>query len=129
MERAFDISGLAIGAGANFVARSTVYHVPQLARLIAQAIRTEGMGVVEAMTYCHVTHGRRNEMPQAIQNMNWLKENAISVERARREGVNDRLVIGVLADREYSEYITDYDRLVEELSSPSGREKVDATFL
>ena len=129
MERAFDISGLAIGAGANFVARSTVYHVRQLARLTAQAIRTEGIGVVEVMTYCHVTHGRRNEMPDPMQNMKWLKENSISVEQARREGVGDRTVIGVLADRNYSEYITDYDRLVEELSAPSGREKLDAVFL
>jgi len=115
LERPFDISELAIGAGASYAARGTVYHASRLARYIARAIEKKGFGVVEVMTYCHVTHGRRNEMPDPLENIMWFKDNTISVRAARERGADAKLVIGELVDREYGEYARDYEHLIRKL--------------
>jgi len=117
VERPFDISELAVAAGATYVARGTVYHASQLAGYIAKAIDKEGFGVVEAMTYCHVTHGRRNEMPNPVENMMWFKDNTIWVRAARERGSGGKLVVGELVDREYGEYVREYEQLIQKLQA------------
>ena len=52
VDQAFDVVELAKAAGATFVARSTVYHVQQLADIIRQAIVHDGFSVVEILTQC-----------------------------------------------------------------------------
>jgi len=115
LERPFDISQLAVGAGANYVARGTVYHTGQLSRLIVKAIQKQGLGVVEVMCYCHTTYGRRNRMPNPMDGMMWLKENAISVEAVRGEVPEGKFLIGELVNRDYPEYVEEYERLVARL--------------
>ena len=77
IEQPFPIAELAMAAGAAFVARSTVYHVQELEKYVAQAITKEGFAVVEAVSYCHTTLGRINRWGTAPDMMRHLKDQSI----------------------------------------------------
>jgi 2-oxoglutarate ferredoxin oxidoreductase subunit beta len=113
IERYFDISELAVASGANFVVRGTVYHYMPLVKYMSQALMKKGFSLVEAMCYCHVTHGRRNNLITPWQNMQWIKEKTVSREQAKREGAQGRIVTGVLVDRDWPEYTEAYREVME----------------
>ena len=116
IEQPFPIAELAVTAGAAFVARSTVYHVPEMEKQIARAITKEGFAVVEAMSYCHTTIGRMNRWGSAPDMMRRLKEESITLKRA--EGMSEeekrgKIVRGVFTDRDIPEYTRLYDQIIE----------------
>jgi 2-oxoglutarate/2-oxoacid ferredoxin oxidoreductase subunit beta len=76
-EAPFDPCKLAIGAGASFVARSSVMHPAHLTRVLAEAISWKGFSFVEILQHCHVFWGRRNGMPEAIDMMNFYRDNSV----------------------------------------------------
>jgi 2-oxoglutarate ferredoxin oxidoreductase subunit beta len=115
IEPPFAVHRLAEGAGAAFVARSTVYHVRELDRLIERALYKEGFALVEVVSYCHTTFGRLNKMGTAVDMMRHLKEESITVERTRElpaEQWAGKIVRGVLVDRDIPEYTARYRRLI-----------------
>ena len=116
IEQPFPIAELASTAGAAFVARSTVYHVQELEKYIAQAITKDGFSVVEAVSYCHTTLGRFNRWGTAPDMMRALKEQ--STTRKRAEGMSEeekqgKIVRGVFVDRDIPEYTRLYDQIIE----------------
>ncbi|MCK5340160.1 MAG: 2-oxoacid:ferredoxin oxidoreductase subunit beta, partial [Desulfobulbaceae bacterium] len=114
IEQAFSIADLAVTAGAAFVARGTVYHVPALDRLIEKAIRKTGFSVVEVMSNCHTQFGRRNKMSDPVTMIKWLKDHSVTTEKASRmdpEALKDHFTIGVLADLEKPNYIEQYKKI------------------
>jgi 2-oxoglutarate ferredoxin oxidoreductase subunit beta len=116
IEQPFPICDLAIAAGAAFVARSTVYHVTQLDSLIQQAMRKKGFAVVEAVSYCHTTFGRANNLKSPIDMMNLLKEKSVTVQAAQKSAeplAPDRIVRGLLHDEDKPEFTELYDQLIE----------------
>jgi 2-oxoglutarate ferredoxin oxidoreductase subunit beta len=115
IEHTFDTCKLAEAAGASYVARSTVYHVLELDKLIAKAIEKKGFSVVEAISHCHVSYGRLNEMPSPIDMLKWQRDNTIPASAARRDPAQGKVVRGVLLDRELPEYTEEYARLVARL--------------
>jgi 2-oxoglutarate ferredoxin oxidoreductase subunit beta len=117
IEPPFRISELAVAAGAAYVARSTVYHVRELQRQIAQAIEKDGFSVVEAISYCHTTIGRLNRWGPAPDMMRRLKEDSISVRQA--EGKSDeelagKIVRGVLVDQDRPSYTQLYQQVIQQ---------------
>lgn len=106
---------LAIVAGASYVARSTVYHALELDRYIEQAIRKQGFGLVEAVSYCHTTFGRINKLGTAVQMMRQLKDNSVPLAAAEKlppEERSGKIVRGVLCDVDKPEYTALYDQLI-----------------
>jgi 2-oxoglutarate ferredoxin oxidoreductase subunit beta len=103
LDKSFDTVELAKGAGANFVARSTAFHVKRLEKIMIQAIGRPGFSLVEAITPCHTQFGRKNKYKTPVDMYNWLKKTAIPVERYnelpedKREG---RMPIGVFVERD-----------------------------
>jgi 2-oxoglutarate ferredoxin oxidoreductase subunit beta len=115
-EQAFNISGLAEAAGASFVARDTVYRPQVLDKLIEQAIRKKGFSVVEVFTPCPTGYGRRNRMRTTIEMMTWLKDHAIPKSKATKmdpEELEDKIVTGVLVDKDLPEYTEEYQKLID----------------
>jgi 2-oxoglutarate ferredoxin oxidoreductase subunit beta len=115
IEQQFPIAELAVTAGASFVARSTVYHIRELERYIAQAIAKEGFSLVEALSYCHTTLGRINRWGTAADMMRRLKEQSVTIKQA--EGIDaderkGRIVRGIFADRDITEYTQLYDQII-----------------
>jgi 2-oxoglutarate ferredoxin oxidoreductase subunit beta len=117
IEQPFPIAELALAAGAAFVARSTVYHVQELEKYIAQAITKDGFAVVEAVSYCHTTLGRMNRWGTAPDMMRHLKDQSIPLRRAEQmseEEKRGKIVRGVFADRDITEYTQLYDQIIAE---------------
>jgi 2-oxoglutarate ferredoxin oxidoreductase subunit beta len=75
-EDAFDPCKLAIGAGASFAARSSVSHPVHLTKTLAEAIAWKGFSFVEVLQHCHVLWGRRNGMPEAMDMLNFYRQNS-----------------------------------------------------
>lgn len=114
IEDAFPISELAATAGASYVARGTVYHVRLMDELIQKAIQKRGFSVVEVMSNCHVQYGRRNRIKDPVAMLNWFKDTAVFVHKAREmapEDLQGRFTIGVLADVEKPSYVEEYQRI------------------
>lgn len=82
--RPFDICELAKAAGATYVARSTTYHAAQLARYFQKAISHRGFSVVDVISQCPTTFGRRNEMSDPVEMVQWERDNAIPISKARQ---------------------------------------------
>jgi 2-oxoglutarate ferredoxin oxidoreductase subunit beta len=103
LDSSFDTVELARGAGANYVARGTVFHVKKLEKIMTEAISRPGFSLVEAITPCHTQYGRKNKYKTPVDMYKWMKKAAVPIERynelteAQRE---DRLPIGVFVERD-----------------------------
>jgi len=116
IEQPFPIAELAVAAGAPFVARSTVYHVQELEKYIAQAITRQGFALVEAMSYCHTTLGRLNRWGSAPDMMRGLKDTSITLRQAEKmseEEKQGKIIRGVFVERDVPEYTQLYEQIIE----------------
>ena len=115
IENTFDISGLVIAAGAAFVARCTSFHARLLGDLIRQGIAKKGFSLIEVMAPCPTAYGKINKKGSGAKMILDQKDLAVRVAKAEKlaaEELADRIVIGVLVDRDIPEYIASYDAAV-----------------
>jgi len=118
IEHPFDIASVVAACGGNYVARGTVYNVNELEKLMRQAFLKHGFSFIEVMSPCPTAFGRRNKLKNSIAMMKDLKERSISVKKAKDltdDEREDRIVSGVLLDREKVEYTDMYRQLIEQL--------------
>ncbi|MGI6677609.1 MAG: 2-oxoacid:ferredoxin oxidoreductase subunit beta [Dehalobacterium sp.] len=118
VERNFDLCDLTKGAGATFVARGTTYHAKQLTDLIVAGAQHKGFSVIEAISACPISYGRRNKMRSAVEMLNWQKEHAVNVKAAAKmtpEALAGKFLIGELYRGEAPEYTASYDQLIASL--------------
>lgn len=117
VEKHFDPCDLARAAGASFVGRGTVYHAPQLEKLIMGALEHNGFSFVEALSNCHTYYGRLNRRGDAVMMINEFKETAITTAKAKNmtaEELVGKDVIGVLHDdNDKTEFCNEYQKLVD----------------
>jgi len=102
----FDLSELAVTAGANYVARWTTRNVKEIVESMKKAILKEGMSFVEIMSACPTGFGRRNRMPQACQLHEYMKIRTVRRERTKSLGldpvdlnISGKITIGEFIDR------------------------------
>ncbi len=110
-EPAFDVCGLAEECGANYVARSTVYHVTQLKKFITAAIQKKGFNVVEAINTCPTHFGRRNIPGDSVEVMKYIKEITVSKSRYEKMDEDEKaryLVTGELVNRDRPDFLSVY---------------------
>ncbi len=130
VEHAFSIAELAVTAGASFVARGTVFHVPQLDRLIEKGITKKGFSVIEIISNCHVQFGRRNKMGDPVQMLESMKKNAVSVKSAAQKTeaeMEGRFSIGVLADLDKPNYLEEYEKVRERAAKNNVQSNAEST--
>jgi len=116
IEPVFDISALCATAGASLVARSTVYHVNQMDKVLLQAISHTGFSVVEILSPCYTNFGRQNRLGSFVDMMNQFKESAVSVSRWEKMNRSERenhFAVGVLVERELPRYLESYREMCE----------------
>lgn len=114
LEPHFDICELAKASGAAFVGRSTVYHTRLLEKIIWKALHKDGFSVVEVISHCTTYFGKYAGIDSPVKMLKWQKDHAIQVEKAREIGeeeLRQKIVIGVLADREIPTYHKEYEKL------------------
>jgi len=116
IEQDFRISELAVTAGAVFVGRGTVYHAKLLDSLMEKAFLKPGFSVVEVITHCHTQYGRQNRLGSAVEMMEWQRDHAVPAEKAlkmKSEELKDKILIGVLVDKELPVYQDEYEKVRE----------------
>jgi 2-oxoglutarate ferredoxin oxidoreductase subunit beta len=114
VEHSFNISQLAVCAGAVFVARGTVYHTRQLDQLIEKALQKKGFSVVEVISQCQTHFGRLNKLGNQVEMMKWQRDSAVPVEKAKTlspEEMAGKFEVGILVDREAPTYHEEYARI------------------
>jgi len=109
----FDIVELAIAAGASFVARTTTYHVQQMADILRQAILHEGFAVVEVMSQCPTYYGRKNRLGSAVDMMEHYKNNTTPIGSKSKKENPDLIERGIFVQEERPEYCSEYDKIIE----------------
>lgn len=120
VEHAFDSAALAVGAGATFVARSSVYHARECGLLIEKAIRHKGFSVVEIVTNCHTSFGRMNKFASPVAMLEWMRDTSVSVKAAEKmapQELEGKFTRGVILEREKPEFIESYDELGQRMSA------------
>jgi 2-oxoglutarate ferredoxin oxidoreductase subunit beta len=123
IEQDFRISELAVTAGAVFVGRGTVYHAKLLDDLMEKAFLKPGFSVVEVVSHCHTQYGRQNRLGSAVEMMGWQRDRAVPVEKALKmkpEELRDKILIGVLVDKELPVYQDEYEKIRQRAKSPVG---------
>lgn len=112
IDQAFDIVELAKAAGATFVARTTSYHVQQMADIIRQAVVHEGFSVVEIMSQCPTYFGRKNKLGSAADMMRWFKEHTVPVGSKKLEENPTLIERGIIVQKELPEYCQEYEKII-----------------
>ncbi len=116
VEKHFEPCDLAKAAGATFVARTTVYHTPQMEKNIMSAIEHRGFSMVEVISNCHTYYGRLNRLGHAMSMLRWFKDNSVMLGKAKKmteEELQDKFVIGVLHRADKTEFCDEYQKVVD----------------
>lgn len=120
IEPSFDIAKLAVGAGATYVARGTAYNAVMLTDLIVKGIENKGFSVIDAITQCPISYGRKNKMKTASQMMEWQRDNAVNIKAVDKlppEKLQGKFIIGELYRAQAPEYTAQYDKLIESVQA------------
>jgi 2-oxoglutarate ferredoxin oxidoreductase subunit beta len=96
--------------GAVFVARWTAYHVKQLERTMAKALKKKGFRFIEVLSPCPTLYQRRNNMGDGLaamvdyKNRSKIRNGAPTYEVAMEPGGD--IIVGEFVDREREDYLT-----------------------
>jgi 2-oxoglutarate ferredoxin oxidoreductase subunit beta len=111
--RPFDIVELAKGIGATFIARTTTYHVKEMTRIIAKAIKHKGFSLVEVLSQCPTYFGRKNGLGSAADMMKRFKNETVPVGSEKKVEDPDLIERGIFAEEKHPEYVTAYFEQME----------------
>jgi 2-oxoglutarate ferredoxin oxidoreductase subunit beta len=118
IERPFDMMKLADAAGATDVARITTYHVREAIKLIEKGLSNKGFSLIEGISECPTYYGRKNKKGSAVQIMEWVKDNAIDVKKAKADNMtvaelHGKLLIGEFKNTVEPEYTDEYRKIID----------------
>lgn len=125
IERPFDIAALAIAAGATYVARGTAFHAAALTDLVVKGIENKGFSVIDAITQCPISFGRKNKMGTAADMLTWQRDHAVlaqAVSKMNPADLEGKFVIGELYRTAAPEYTAEYDKLIAKAQAKGGKE-------
>lgn len=109
----FDVVELAMAVGASFVARTTTYHVKQMADILRQAILHEGFSVVEILSQCPTYFGRKNKIGNAVEMLKYFKKNTTPIGSKAKQENSDLVERGIFVQKEMPEYCNEYNKIIE----------------
>jgi 2-oxoglutarate ferredoxin oxidoreductase subunit beta len=111
----FDASELAIASGASFVARETMLDPKKLEKVMIKALQHNGFSFLEVLSNCHINLGRKNQMKNAMENLEWI--DSITMAKKKYDALSEEeqlnlLPTGVLKeDTEAREYCEMYEEI------------------
>lgn len=118
IENPFDLSALAIGAGAPYVAKWATAYPHETVLAIKKGIEKKGFSFIEILAPCPVGYGRKNQLKQGKDYLLWYKHNTIG--RSKYEQLSeeekqkcDKIVIGELRNVEKPEFTAEWAKLVD----------------
>lgn len=122
IERPFDLSQIAISAGATMVARWTTFQARQLRKSIAKAIIHNGFSFIEIISQCPVQYGKVIEKRNnAVDMLMDYKSRSVNVSKTKElspDELKDKIVVGeFIEDKEVPELTQEIKRLRKEAVS------------
>ena len=120
VEEPFDLTDLAIGAGAPFVARWIPGYSYESISTIKKALQKKSFAFIEFLIPCPTSYGRRNQIKEGKENWDWLKEMTILkgdyAELSDKEKQQNRkMLLGELQNIEKKEFTQEWKKLVKSL--------------
>jgi len=113
IDQAFDVVELSIASGASFVARTTTYHVQQMADIIRKAILHEGFSVVEILSQCPTYFGRKNKAGNAVDMLEYYKTNTTPIGSKAKKENPELIERGIFVQKEIPEYCNEYNKIIK----------------
>ena len=107
LERPFDVSNLAIAAGAGFVARGTAYDTVKLQGYMKKALLKSGFTFVEAIVQCPTYFGKLNKIGGPVEMLRLQAQKSVDVKKwdsLPEEERGDKYLTGILRDIELPIY-------------------------
>ncbi len=112
IDPAFNITELALGAGASFVARTSAFHVKEIQNILKKAFEHKGFSVVEIMSQCPTYFGRKNKIGGAIELLEFYRDNTVPIGSKKLEENPNLIERGIFRQVERPEYCEEYAKLV-----------------
>lgn len=115
IDPAFDLAELAMGAGASFVARTSVANPREVDRFIFEGMKNKGFSLIEVVSNCHERFGKRNKMKSPYELIEWIRSRAVPKAKAdgmTEEELEGKFVTGIFRNETKPEYVETYDKLV-----------------
>lgn len=116
VDRQFDITQLAAGAGASYTARGTAYHTQQTIKAIQDGITHPGFSLIDCYSPCPTYYGRKNKKGSAVDMMKWQRDHGVTAaqyEKLSDEEKKDKFIVGELTRNEYPGYADLYQQVIE----------------
>lgn len=120
IDREFDVVKIASGAGATFVARTTAYHVQEMAKFMRKAIEHKGFSVLEILTPCPTYFGRKNKFGEAPDMLQWFKDHAVPKDSAKLAEDPTLIPRGIFVEEQLPEYTEAYAETIARASAKRG---------
>ncbi len=121
-EPTFNLPFLADSSGATFVARWTTFHVRQLAKTMAEALKKKGFRFIEIIAPCPTLYLRRNRLGEGLDEMKHFKDKSVIKNGcdSREANLDFRgpIVVGKFVDRERPTNAELMDRRMREALGP-----------
>jgi 2-oxoglutarate ferredoxin oxidoreductase subunit beta len=125
IDQSFDLTSLAMAAGASYVARGTVYHVRQSISLMKKALDKKGFSVVEIISDCPISFGKMNKIKSPVDMLKWIKDITVSKKAWENLPVEERkekFVIGEFLDIDRPDYNERYNEIIKKAQKMGGNE-------
>jgi 2-oxoglutarate ferredoxin oxidoreductase subunit beta len=125
IDQSFDLTSLAMAAGASYVARGTVYHVRQSISLMKKALDKKGFSVVEIISDCPISFGKMNKIKSPVDMLKWIKDITVSKKAWENLSVEERkekFVIGEFLDIDRPDYNERYNEIIKKAQKMGGNE-------
>ncbi|MEA1939149.1 MAG: 2-oxoacid:ferredoxin oxidoreductase subunit beta [Candidatus Caldatribacteriota bacterium] len=123
IDQTFDLAKLATAAGANYVARGTVYNVRKSTSLMKKALLNKGFSVMEMISDCPVSYGKMNKMKSPTDMLKWINNITVSkrvwesLSEEEREG---KFITGEFTNIERLDYTERYKGVVKKAQEMGG---------
>lgn len=115
IDRPFDITKLAQGAGATYVARGDCYHTALTTKLIQDGIAHKGFSIIDCQGICPTYYGRKNKKGSAVDMMTYQKENMVLYEKSltmTKEELKGKIICGKIYEEDYVELTEEYKKVI-----------------
>ncbi|TET81287.1 2-oxoacid:ferredoxin oxidoreductase subunit beta [candidate division TA06 bacterium] len=122
-EPPMNIAEIVTAAGADYVARWTTYHVRKLMHSMEQAMKKKGFSLIEIMSQCPVSYGKRVKLKKGSDMLRYFRDNSVPIQKTgdlTEEELSGKIVIGKLVDRERTEFTATLNGIIEEREKEVG---------
>ena len=116
-EPPMNIAEIVTAAGADYVARWTTCHVRKLMHSMEQAMKKKGFSLIEIMSQCPVSYGKRVKLKKGSDMLRYFRDNSVPIQKTgdlTEEELSGKIVIGKLVDRERIEFTATLNGIIEE---------------